>query len=298
MVESLAEFGLILCAPIERVERVFLRLQNLGTIVNQLSFFAACDQALLVEAKPASCLFTLMFYNVVAYCMAYIEELATKENWSLSVQMTEHCRLKHLAMSATKVVLEWTKAVTFIVTLVFMLLVFGLEQGLHHYRPTLPYTMLTWLYYMLTEKVFMGLILSAVSWVQWARLERLERLWVPVSMNAAAALISLCVGVLLLARGLVRAAITLLYLNVHLKLKQSYFDLYKPLQQELALVNRYREATAEELVAWDDVCAVCLLSMSRARVTPCHHIFHSDCLRNCLKSSDHCPLCKRHLIFY
>lgn len=73
-----------------------------------------------------------------------LEKLATKENWSLSVQMTEHCRLKHLAMSATKVVLEWTKAVTFIVTLVFMLLVFGLEQGLHHYRPTLPYTMLTW----------------------------------------------------------------------------------------------------------------------------------------------------------
>lgn len=99
----------------------------------------------------------------------------------------------------------------------------------------------------------MGLILSAVSWVQWARLERLERLWVPVSMNAAAALISLCVGVLLLARGLVRAAITLLYLNVHLKLKQSYFDLYKPLQQELALVNRYPLLSfkqASEVLSW------------------------------------------------
>lgn len=298
MVESLVSLGWLVYAPLERVERVFLRLQNLGTIVNQLSFFAACDNVMLTGSKPASCLFTLMFYNVIAYCVAYIKELATKENWSLYVQMTEHCRLKHLAMSATKVVLEWTKAVTFIITLVFMLLVFGLEQGLHHYRPTMPYTTLTWLYYMLTEKVFVCLTLSAVSWLQWPLLDRLENLWVPVLLGAMTTTLSFCLSALLLVHGMIKSALILLYLNVHLKMKEFYTGQYKKLQEELAIVNRYREANAEELSSWDDVCAVCLLPMKRARVTPCHHIFHSDCLRNCLKTSDNCPLCKRHLIFY
>ena len=89
-----------------------------------------------VPAQRVTSLYSLMFYNVVAYCVSYIKELIEKEDWSPWVRMTEHSNLKHLAMSATKIVLEWTKAVTFIITVVFMLLVFGLEQGLEHYRPT------------------------------------------------------------------------------------------------------------------------------------------------------------------
>ena len=111
-----------------------------------------CERA-LVPGQRVACLYSLMFYNVAAYCSSYIRELVTKEDWSLTVPVADHSRVKHLAMTATRLVLEWTKAVTFVITIVFMLLVFGLERGLEHYHPTGAYTVVTWLYYMATEKV-------------------------------------------------------------------------------------------------------------------------------------------------
>lgn len=40
----------------------------------------------------------------------------------MQIQVTPSSKVLHLAMTATKIALEWTKAVTFIVTVVCMLL--------------------------------------------------------------------------------------------------------------------------------------------------------------------------------
>lgn len=122
-----------LYGPIDRAENLFLKMRNISVMVNQIVFFMLSDQV-LVPGQRMTCLYTLMFYNVIAYCVGYIKELIQKEDWSFYVTLTERSKIKHLAMSATKIVLEWTKAVTFVVTLTFMLLVFGLEQGLDHYK--------------------------------------------------------------------------------------------------------------------------------------------------------------------
>lgn len=59
-----------------------------------------------------------------------------------------------------------------------------------------------------------------------------------------------------------------------------------------------RYATQEEISEWDDLCAICLDPMTKqVKITPCHHIFHGECLRQCLKYSDNCAICKKELKF-
>lgn len=119
--------------PIDSAENHFLKMKNISMMSNQIIFLMLADRIFISEPKM-TCLYTLMFYNVVTYCIIYIKELIEKEDWSPYVTLTERSKIKHLAMSATKIVFEWTKAVTFIVTITFMLLVFGLEQDLEHYK--------------------------------------------------------------------------------------------------------------------------------------------------------------------
>ena len=255
-----------------------------------------CDRVLVPDQR-VTCLYSLMFYNVIAYCVSYIKELIEKEDWSPYVTMAEHSNIKHLAMSATKIVLEWTKAVTFIITVVFMLLVFGLEQGLEHYHPTSLYTVVTWIYYMATEKVFVDLFPSLLLLLQLNILESLELLWAPVILRTFTISISLLLAIPLFIYGQYRFVFTVVYLNIYLRTKEMYLNSWKVLNNERAVLNQYRYATKEELATFDDVCAVCLSPMKLARITPCHHMFHGDCLRQCLKASDNCPICKRELKF-
>ncbi|XP_063216301.1 uncharacterized protein LOC134527506 isoform X2 [Bacillus rossius redtenbacheri] len=283
-------------APLDRTEQVFIKMSNISTMANQLLFFMACDRV-LVPGQKVTCLYSLMFYNVLAYCVSYIKELVQKEDWSPYVTVAGHSSVRHLAMSATKIVLEWTKAVTFVVTVVFMLLVLGLEQGLQHYRPTALYTALTWTYYLATEKVFAEAFPSLLALCRLEALESLEALWAPVLLRALTLLMSLLVAVPLAARPQQhgRLLLALAYVNLHLRVKETRAQSLRGLRSERAVLAPFRRAAPEELAAWDDVCAVCLGAMRRARVTPCHHLFHGDCLRRCLGSSQHCPLCKRQL---
>uniref|UniRef100_A0A0A9XQN7 Protein TRC8 n=1 Tax=Lygus hesperus TaxID=30085 RepID=A0A0A9XQN7_LYGHE len=282
--------------PVDRVERAYFRLKNLCVMFNQICFFMICDNV-LVPGQKVTCLYTLMFYNVLAYCVAYIKELVEKEDWSPYVHITDRSNIRHLAMSATKIVLEWTKAVTFIITIVFMLLVFGLETGLENYKPSVSYTIVTFLYYLLTEKVFVEMLTMLINYSQIAVLENMESLWLPVLFQLATAGASSLLLVPLIVWGPYRPALVGLYVNVYLRLKDSYTSNLKELTTERALIAPYRFATPEELGSFDDVCAVCLNPMKLARITPCHHIFHGDCLRKWVKTSNHCPLCKRELKF-
>ncbi|GLV44662.1 TRC8 ring finger protein [Carabus blaptoides fortunei] len=233
--------------PIDRCERVFLKMSNLINMANQLIFFMMCDRVLL-------CGFT-----------------------------GNECPQK-------KIVLEWTKAVTFIVTVTFMLLVFGLEQGLQNYQPTALYTMMTWLYYMCTEKVFVEMFPAMLAFLRLERLEALEVLYAPVILKGCTVILSSIFVTGLIFLGHVRFAFVAFYLTVYLKGKDAAQNCLKELKAEQAVLSQFRYATEEELQEWDDICAVCLSTMSRARITPCHHLFHADCLRMCLNASQQCPI--------
>lgn len=255
------------------------------------------DRIFILEPKM-TCFYTLMFYNVITYCISYIKELIEKEDWSPYVTLTERSKIKHLAMSATKIVFEWTKAVTFIVTLTFMLLVFGLEQGLEHYKPSTTYTMITWIYYLATEKIFAEMFPSILKFLHLEMFENLEELYAPVILKSFTISASAFLILILLVRiASWKFLFIAIYLNIYLRLKDLLRISGPALKLECEILNRYRKATPEEIKQFDDVCAVCLCDMFKARITPCCHLFHADCLRQCLKTGNICPICKRELKF-
>ncbi|KAK9688169.1 Ring finger domain [Popillia japonica] len=263
-----------------------------------------CDRILLCSLGGRNCpqkritgLYSLMFYNVITYCVSYIKELIEKEDWSPYVNMTQHSNIKHVAMSATKIVLEWTKAVTFIITVTFMLLVFGLEQGLEHYQPTALYTFITWSYYMCTERVFVELFPHVLVFLRINAFEALELLYAPVLLRYYTISISAFLILILLLYGQFRFAFMAAYMNVYLRAKEMICNCLQKLRDEQAILGRFRRASCEEIQNCDDVCAVCLSQMNRARVTPCQHFFHAECLRQCLNNSHYCPICKREYTF-
>ncbi|XP_015440224.1 PREDICTED: RING finger protein 145-like [Dufourea novaeangliae] len=279
---------------IDQAETLFLRMNNISTMMNQILFLMMADLMYLPKLDMTY-LYTLMFYNVITYCVSYIKELVEKEDWSPFITLTERSKIKHLAMSTTKIVLEWTKAVTFIVTITFMLLVFGLEQGLKNYKPSTFYTVITWLYYSATEKVFVETYVSILKFFQMEAFENMEELYVPVILRSFTIGITVSHVFILLPSVSWRFLFVASYVNIYLKLKDLLQKFGPSLERERQFLNRYRRVTPEEIKRFDDVCAVCLCNMAKARMTPCHHLFHADCLRRCLKISDTCPLCKREL---
>ncbi|XP_017784221.1 PREDICTED: uncharacterized protein LOC108567925 isoform X1 [Nicrophorus vespilloides] len=293
-----------LYSPLDRCERIFMMMKNISNLAIQLVFFMSCDRVLLCNFGGLLCpqkritgLYSLMFYNVIAYCVSYIKELIEKEDWSPYVNMTTHSNIKHVAMSATKIVLEWTKAITFIITVTFTLLVFGLEQGLEHYQPTPIYTFITWTYYMCTERVFVEIFPSLLRLLRSQRLEALEHLYAPVILRYYTISISCLLALVLLFYGQLRFGFIALYLTVYLRGKDMVLNSLKNLRKEQEVLGKFRKASLEEIENCDDVCAVCLSPMKRARITPCQHLFHAECLRQCLNNSYNCPICKREYIF-
>ncbi|XP_065225031.1 RING finger protein 145 homolog isoform X2 [Planococcus citri] len=281
---------------VDKVEQEFLKLSNISVTINQIVFFTICEKVLLSD-QNITALYSLMFYNVISYCFSYMKQMLEKSNWSPYINVASHSTIKHLAMSATKIVLEVTKAVTFVITLVFMLFVLCLEQRLHYYQPTVYFTFFTAIYYLATEKMFADTFPSILSYFQIQRLENLETLWAPVLLSITGQMLSCGFAAVLFYRGLYRGAMIALYLNVYLTYKKLNDGSLRVLSREKAIISPFRYATKKELDEFEDVCAVCLTDMQLARITPCHHIFHTDCLRQCLQTCDKCPVCKRELVF-
>lgn len=285
-----------LYAPIERAELMFLQMNNLSTMFGQLLMFTACDRLFISQGKLTN-LYSLMFYNVVTYSVSYVRELYLKEDWTPYVNLTRNSRVKHLAMSATKIVLEWTKAVTFIVTVTFVLLALGLEQGLDHYKPTALYTIITGGYYLLSERTFLELWPPALSALKIERLENMETLYFGVFSRVATAALALPLVPALAWCERWRLAALVLYVCGWVHIRHRLREAVTKLQEARNVLSRFRRATSLELSSLEDVCAVCLTPMRAARVTPCAHYFHADCLRRCLAESDRCPICVRPYVF-
>ncbi|GBP31942.1 E3 ubiquitin-protein ligase AMFR [Eumeta japonica] len=59
--------------------------------------------------------------------------------------------------------------------------------------------------------------------------------------------------------------------------------------------RNYPMASAEELEAHQDHCAICWDQMESARKLPCQHLFHNSCLSLWLQQDASCPTCRREL---
>lgn len=89
---------------------------------------------------------------------------------------------------------------------------------------------------------------------------------------------------------------TACYTNLYVPLSRLNTEILGPLEQEIRGLQAFRQPTAEEFQKAGSMCPVCLDAMHIARITPCGHIFHSHCLRQCLTRSRNCPCCRTQIL--
>lgn len=280
---------------LRHAEDSYRKNATMASLINQVLFFMLCDCWFCPEDRLTG-LYSLLFYNVTGYLFSYANKLLGLREYSPVIHVSEHSNIRHLAMTATKVVLDLAKVVTFAITGVFMLLVFGLEQGLEHFNPTWGYILITAIYYIVTEPTCQKKAVSVLQKIQFDALENLEVIWCPILVRLFSSLTSVLMitVVWFCTDGGWVLIFSSSYINVYLCLKEMG-DYWNLLLKEKAVLSKYRYATKEELNEKDDICAVCLQSMRVARVTPCQHMFHGACLKNCLKTQTVCPMCKQEL---
>ena len=97
--------------------------------------------------------------------------------------------------------------------------------------------------------------------------------------------------------GTIRAVMMVVhaYFNIWCEAKSGWRTFMKR-RTAVAKINSLPFATSEELQKHDDVCAICYMDMTTAKVTQCRHYFHSVCLKKWLYMQDTCPLC--HAVLY
>lgn len=97
--------------------------------------------------------------------------------------------------------------------------------------------------------------------------------------------------------GTIRATMMLIhaYFNIWCEAKSGW-KIFMKRRTAVAKINSLPDATQDELRTKDDVCAICYMDMSQAKVTQCKHYFHGVCLRKWLYMQDTCPLC--HSVLY
>jgi len=278
---------------LDRTEETFLQMTHLYTIINQIVFFTLCDRAIGSDKKINS-IYSLMMYNVIAYCIQYVRGMISKQNCDLTVLVSEHSRIRHLAMTATFLVVEWTKAVTFIITVVFLVLSFSVKEGLDNFSPSIFYTLFTALHYIATEKTLFDIFPPLLS--RYPVFDSLETLWAPVILKTYTIFISALFSIYQIIMQNYRLAAWGLYVNVILCWRDGDKRCFKDLRRELDVLSSFRDATDKQLKSLDDICSVCLCNMTKAKITKCNHLFHAHCLRTCLKNKVECPLCKTYLL--
>lgn len=253
----------------------------------QLLFFMACDLALNgpFDKPPESNsiivagLTSILFYTVIGYFISRIRDICTN-----IPHQTESRSRGNSLWCLFKILVEWAKAA--IVTICLK------EQGLH-YKPHAFYSLLTFVYYVCSEKIFLDILPRLVGCLYFEVLDTLEHLYVPIVMTSYTVLISLILNCYLLFTVHLPFALAISYFTVYLRSKDLIVNYVKVLNLEKRTYASFKVATDKDIEDWDDICAVCLNGMHRAKITPCNHLFHPHCLKQCLQVSFQCPLCKR-----
>lgn len=289
ILRGLQIFTMHLYEEIHCLEQIFIRMAHVYCFVCQLFFFtmieiAFPDLTIKKDERVVSGLTSLLFYSVIGYFVGRLKEIYMK-NWRGSNMGAS--TLRNFLFWMAKVVMEILKASIVVICL--------REQGMK-YKPRIYSMALTFTYYICTENIFMEIFRDIITYFNFEIFESLEHLIVPIAMNIYTLLTGSFVILKLLFTPDAKYALLASYFVIYLRLKDLLFNYINVLKVERETYASFRPATERDILDWDDICAVCLNRMSRARITPCNHLFHPNCLKQCLKSSYQCPLCKRDFI--
>ncbi|XP_018328944.1 ERAD-associated E3 ubiquitin-protein ligase HRD1-like [Agrilus planipennis] len=274
---------------LDTLDRNLMKMSNLYGFICQLFFFSLCDMVMLrpyvKELMPAKAITgptTLLFYTVFTYFVSKVRDIVTN-NFSIH---SSYSRLD-LVRWVFKILLEWAKAIVIVICLK--------EQGIV-YKPKTLYTIVTFIYYICTEKLFLELIPEIVRYFNFDIFDSMEHLYVPIVMYIYSIFVGFVVISLMLTKRLSWYTLFGTYFILYMRLKDLLYNYVTVLLLEIETFQSFKIATNKEIQEWDDICAVCLNRMSRARITPCNHLFHPQCLRMCLQNSFKCPLCKKDFL--
>lgn len=224
---------------------------------------------------------SLLFYTVFGYFVAKIREICDNHHTSLAqLNYSTSSYIKWIL----KIILEWAKAIGIVLCV--------RDKGIVIHT-NLLYTAITFTYYLSTEKLFTNIFIKLVASFKFQILEGLELLYVPIAFNVFAIIASALVTINLRTQPHLQYAFFASYFTIYLRTKFLYLNYIQAMRIEQHTFASFKSATERDLQKWDDICAVCLNRMSKAKITPCNHLFHSSCLRRCLRNSLQCPLCKQ-----
>lgn len=253
----------------------------------QLLFFTMCDILFCVHKNGNSFVVTglnsLLFYYIITFFIKRVTDIfkifkATPPN--------NRTKNKSFLVCILKIIIEWVKAVIIIICL--------REQGLQP-QPNLIYITFTFLYYICTETYFIDMFPKVLTFLDFEIFEGLESFYAPVILNCCSLSLSIILNTCLYLLRYTRLATFIFYHSIILNYKGAKTKYWQKLKEENDILKIFRQATKKEIKEWDDICAICLQPLERAKVTRCAHLFHAECLRKCCKMSNHCPLCKADL---
>ncbi|CAG9764832.1 unnamed protein product [Ceutorhynchus assimilis] len=281
-----------LMEKIHYIEQIFvIKYFTAYSFSCQLCFFTLCRPHLgnqYVEDLRKYKMFvesisSILLYSILGYFVFKVRDI-WRGSRRRTVAMTARSFINHLK-AFCKIILEWAKAA--------ILVLYLREEGLE-FEQNLLYCLVTFTYFLCTENVFLKIFPEIIEALQIDKLDNLEHLYVPLFMNFLAIVAGFTID---FYSFIVKSASTSfillsLYFMVYLRLKDVYYNYWEILLVERETYSSCQVASEKQIEDWDDICAICLNRMSKARITPCNHLFHPHCLKLCLRRSFNCPLCK------
>ncbi|KAF5303607.1 hypothetical protein FQA39_LY09854 [Lamprigera yunnana] len=270
---------------VHNLEQLFIKVNFAYTIFCQMIFFIMLDIALLNDttkdqrSTPSAA--ALMVYTLMTFFITRMKQVI--ENTWPNVTRDRNL-LRPFLECIWKLFLELCKA-----TSVFVCL--KNEKSISEI--TFVYGLITFSYYITTENVFLEMFTNFVNSLNCPEFDEREHLWVPMILKSYALLSAVLLSGRLIFRSKPHLVVMGSYFIIYLRFKELYFNYVKMLTLEKKLYESFKVATEEEIKQFDDICAICLCHMDEAKVTSCQHLFHSLCLKQCLKQSLRCPICKQ-----
>ncbi|XP_050311564.1 uncharacterized protein LOC126747119 [Anthonomus grandis grandis] len=294
LLELLGYLAMEIYEEIHDLEQFFIKLYHVYGFVCQVNFYLLCyslfyDRTRLLPLRAEKidepfvvALTTILFYSVFAYFATRARDIYTG-NRARTISAISPSFFNYFKWFC-RIFLEWAKAVVVILCL--------REEGIN-YQPSLIYSLITFIYFLCTEKCLLEIVSQLIGVLG---LDHLEHLYVPLGMNVLAITMGVAVGGFNCYLNSSPYQLLPFYFMVYLRVKDAYFNCWINLEKEKRMYSQFQVATNEDIDNWDDICAVCLNRMSHARITPCRHLFHPNCLKQCIRNSPYCPLCKQHFL--
>ncbi|PSN41586.1 hypothetical protein C0J52_17901 [Blattella germanica] len=272
------------------LHKLYIRLDNIHTTTNQVLFFLLAEKVFCPEQRLA-CLYCLLFYTV----LAYLKRSLQTRHWTQLLHETSTADF--IKLTTAFIIVRLGKGMA----LSMVLLTFTLQ--FNHLEPTYGYVGITFIYFLLSQ--YKGIpgeetfIVSKIRNFEFYILEGFEEYWIPLVICGST--VAMSVGIIAAALFQFQFLILCMivgYANVYVCGLQVIEKYWSPLAVQRAVISLFPLATLKQMKErGDSVCPICLdeMRLFSARITPCSHIFHGQCLRKCIIQFGQCPLCKQPL---